>query len=54
LTALANTLLRRDAVEAIVFAGTDLSLLFTDANTEFPYLDCAALHLQAILKLLLN
>ena len=54
LTALANTLLRRDAVEAIVFAGTDLSLLFTGANTEFPYLDCAALHLQAILKLLLN
>jgi aspartate racemase len=54
LTALANTLLRRDAVEAIVFAGTDLSLLFTDTNTEFPYLDCAALHLQAILKLLLN
>ena len=54
LTALANTLLRRDAVEAIVFAGTDLSLLFTDANTKFPYLDCAALHLQAILKLLLN
>ena len=39
LTALANTLLRRDAV---------------DANTEFPYLDCAALHLRAILKLLLN
>jgi aspartate racemase len=54
LTALANTLLRRDAVEAIVLAGTDLSLLFTDANTKFPYLDCAALHLKAILKLLLN
>jgi aspartate racemase len=54
LTALANTLRRRDAVEAIIFAGTDLSLLFNDANTEFPYLDCAALHLQAILKRLLD
>jgi aspartate racemase len=54
LTALANTLRRRDGVEAIIFAGTDLSLLFNDVNTKFPYLDCAALHLQAILKRLLD
>ena len=54
LTALANTLRRRDGVEAIIFAGTDLSLLFNDVNTKFPYLYCAALHLQAILKRLLD
>jgi aspartate racemase len=50
LTTLANTLRARDRVEAIVFAGTDLSLLFNETNTEFPHVDCAALHLRAILK----
>jgi aspartate racemase len=54
LTALADTLRRRDGVEAIVFAGTDLALLFNDANTDFPHVDCAALHLDAILKGLWN
>lgn len=50
MTTLANTLRQRDGVEAIVFAGTDLSLLFNDSNTEFSYVDCAALHINAILK----
>jgi len=50
LTALARTLQKRDGVEAILFAGTDLAILFDETNTEFPYLDCAALHIQAILK----
>jgi aspartate racemase len=54
LTALANTLRQRDGVEAIIFAGTDLALLFNESNTEFPYLDCAALHIEAIVKRLLN
>jgi len=42
--------MKRDAVEAIILAGTDLALLFDDANTDFPFVDCAALHIQAILK----
>jgi aspartate racemase len=50
MTMLADTLLRRDGVETIVFAGTDLTVLFNGANTEFPYVDCAALHINAILK----
>jgi len=50
LTAIAHTLRQRDRVEAIVLAGTDLSLLFTEANTEFPHIDCAALHLERILN----
>lgn len=50
LTALANTLIPRDGVEAIILAGTDLSLLFNETNTDFPHFDCAALHLKAILK----
>jgi aspartate racemase len=48
LTALAHTILQRDRVDAIVLAGTDLALLFNPANTDFPYLDCAELHLAAI------
>jgi aspartate racemase len=54
MTMLADTLRRRDGVETIVFAGTDLVVLFNDANTEFPYVDCAALHINAILKGLWN
>jgi aspartate racemase len=48
LSRLAHTILGRDGVDAIVFAGTDLSLVFNEANTDFPHLDCAALHLAAI------
>lgn len=49
LTAIAHALLQREKVQAIILAGTDLSLLFNEANTEFPHLDCAALHLERIL-----
>jgi hypothetical protein len=54
LTALAHTLLKRDGVDAIILAGTDLALLFNETNTDFPYIDCAALHLQEILNELLG
>jgi aspartate racemase len=54
LTALAHTLLKRDGVDAIILAGTDLALLFNETNTDFPFIDCAALHLQAILNELLS
>lgn len=50
LSELAHTLARRDGVETIILAGTDFALLFNDANTHFPYVDCAALHLDAILS----
>ena len=54
LTALAHTLRRRDGVDAILIAGTDLSLLFNEANTDFPHIDCAAVHIDAIVKNLLD
>jgi aspartate racemase len=54
LTALAHTLSARDKVDTILLAGTDLSLIFNDANTDFPHIDCAALHLKAILHRLLG
>jgi aspartate racemase len=47
-------LVKRDRVDAIIMAGTDLCLLFNEDNTDFPYIDCSALHLQAILSKLLG
>jgi aspartate racemase len=54
LTALAHTIIERDRVDAIILAGTDLALVFNENNTDFPYLDCAALHLEAIKDALLH
>lgn len=45
---LAHTLCRRDAVEAVVLAGTDLNLVFNEATAGFPAVDCAAAHIDAI------
>lgn len=50
LTEMAHTLIDRDGVKAIIFAGTDLSLLFDAASTSFPAIDCAQLHIEAILR----
>jgi aspartate racemase len=54
LTAMAETLRQRDGVDAIMMAGTDLTVLFNEANTTFPYVDCAALHLRRIVNGLLG
>jgi len=54
LTSMAHTLIDRDGVDAVILAGTDLALLFNETNTDFPYFDCAALHVQAILQELMN
>ena len=50
LTAVAKTLVQRDQVDAILLAGTDLTLLFDESTAEFPCIDCAALHVAEILK----
>ncbi len=47
---LAHKLCRRDGAEAIVLAGTDLSLVFNEANADFPHVDCARVHLNAIIQ----
>ena len=49
LTAMAHTLLARDRLDAIVLAGTELALVFGD-GADFPVVDCARLHLDAILR----
>jgi aspartate racemase len=50
LTDLALNFCKRDRLDAILLAGTDLSLIFSETNIEFPYLDCAELHIEAILQ----
>ena len=37
-------------VDAIVLAGTDLSLIFDESNTDFPHVDGAKVHIDAIVR----
>ena len=48
LRGLAQLICSRDAVQAVVLAGTDLSVVFNETNTNFPAVDCAKLHVAAI------
>jgi len=50
LSALAKTLVSQDGVDLIILAGTDLALVFNESNTDFPHVDCAALHIERILQ----
>jgi len=47
---LAHTLIERDGIQAIILAGTELSLVFNRDNTDFPHIDGARLHLEAIME----
>jgi len=37
-------------VDAVLLAGTDLAQVFDETNTEFPHVDCAKVHIDAILR----
>jgi aspartate racemase len=50
LSRLAHTLIDRDRIEAAILAGTELALVFNESNTDFPHIDCARLHLNAIVR----
>jgi aspartate racemase len=50
---LALHLIARERLDAIIFGGTDLSLLFNQDNTDFAAIDCAALHIGAIIAAVL-
>jgi len=39
-------------VDAVVLAGTDLSLIFDESNTDFPNVDCSKVHIEAIVRAL--
>jgi len=54
LRSLAHTLLERESLDAILLAGTDFSLVFHPANTDFPHLDGARTHIDAIMRALFS
>jgi aspartate racemase len=41
---------RELTVDAVLLAGTDLSVIFNETNTSFAHLDCAKTHIEAILR----
>jgi aspartate racemase len=47
---IAGVLQRRDGVEAILLAGTDLAVMFDEATAGFPAIDVARLHIDAIVE----
>ena len=54
LRSLAHTLIEREKLDAIIFAGTDLAFVFNPENTDFPHVDGARVHLKAIMAELLR
>jgi aspartate racemase len=54
LRALAHTLIARDGAESVLLAGTDLSMVLNEENAGFPTIDCAGVHIKAIVKRLLD
>jgi aspartate racemase len=51
---LAQTFVTRDGAQAVLIAGTDLSMVFTESNAGFPMIDCARIHIDAIVRRLLS
>ncbi|AXC13998.1 Aspartate racemase [Acidisarcina polymorpha] len=54
LRALAHNLIEREQLDAILLAGTDLSFVFTPENTDFPHIDGARTHIDAIMHRLVR
>jgi aspartate racemase len=55
LRALAHTLVDREHLDAILLAGTDFSFVFNPENADFPHVDGARTHIDAIMQhLVLN
>jgi aspartate racemase len=51
---LAQTFVARDGAQAVLIAGTDLSMVFTEGNAGFPMIDCASVHIDAIVRRLVQ
>ena len=51
---LAHTLMKRERAEAVLLAGTDLSMVMNEDNAGFPTIDCAGVHIAEITRRLLS
>jgi aspartate racemase len=47
-------MISEDRAEAIMLGGTDLALAFDEKTAPFPLVDCAAIHVDAVVKLALG
>jgi aspartate racemase len=47
---LAHTLIERENLDGIVLAGTDLAFVFNPTDTDFPHVDGARVHVDAIMR----
>jgi aspartate racemase len=54
LRGLARTFMTRDGAQAVLLAGTDLSGVLTEDNCDFPLIDCARIHIDAIVRRMLG
>src|SRR5215467_12825671 len=50
-TVVCQRLLNDWSVEAIMLGGTDLALVFNEQTADFPLVDCAGIHVEAIVRL---
>jgi aspartate/glutamate racemase len=51
---LAHKLIEKERLDAILLAGTDWSFVFNAQNADFPHIDGARTHIQAIMHELVN
>jgi aspartate racemase len=51
---LARTFIERDGAQAVLLAGTDLTTIMTESDAGFPALDCARVHIDAVVRQLLD
>lgn len=51
---LARTFVKRDGAQAVLLAGTDLTMVMNESDAGFPALDCAQVHIDAIVRRLLD
>ena len=51
---IAQEFVSRDGAQSVLIAGTDLSNVFTESNAGFPMIDCACVHIDAIVRRLLD
>jgi aspartate racemase len=50
LRALAHALIKRERLDGIILAGTDLAFVFNPANTDFPHVDGARVHIESLMR----
>jgi len=51
---MARIFMTRDGAQAVLLAATDLSPILSESDVDFPMLDCAGVHIEAIARRLLD